>query len=164
MPAYFSNMPDASMALINALLDDANPRSYQAIFKDISPDHVVMATNEEDNAFTPSMQRVRWSGLAQSGAVGKSQMVSFQTEVLAPGKYVFTLVPLASQPGGDADLRARGGQAPDATQTFKCKSYVGNSNERCVLTVTTAAKVFLTVTGDKVGVQSAWELRGNSQQ
>lgn len=55
MPAYFDNMPTATMAPINALLDDAHPEPCQAIMQNISPDPVVMATNEEDNVYKLGM-------------------------------------------------------------------------------------------------------------
>lgn len=162
MPAYFSNMPEASMALIGALLDDQNPRSYNAIFRGVSKEHVVVATGEEDNVFRPGLAPARWNALAEEGFVAKGETVAYSTELLPAGRYLFTLVPDPARPGGDADLRVRAGAAPDLSLTWKCRSYTGNSNERCLLTLAAPAKVFLTVTGDKAGVESAFELRGNA--
>ena len=166
MPAYFNNMPSATMALVNALLDDAHPRTYPAIFRDVSADHVVVATGEEDNVFVPGMQSKAWplaAPITEAGFVGKSESVLYTSELLPAGKYVFTLLPDAAFPGGDADLRVRAGAAPDLTQTWKCRSYVGNSNERCVLQLAAPAKVFMSVTGDAAGVQSHFELRAFAQ-
>ena len=162
MPAFFNNMPSSTMALVNALLDDGNPRTYPAIFKDISTDHVVVATGEEDNVFTPGMRAAAWPTATtptEAGFVGKSESVLYTSDVLPAGKYVFELLPDAAFAGGDADLRVRAGAAPDLTQTWKCKSYTGNSNERCVLSLAAPAKVFMSVTGDALGVQSHFELR-----
>ena len=98
-----------------------------------------------------------------AGFVGKSESVLYQSDLLPAGKYVFTLLADAAFPGGDADLRVRAGVAPDLTQTYKCKSYIGNSNERCVLSLAAPAKVFMSVTGDALGVQSHFELRAFAQ-
>ena len=95
--------------------------------------------------------------------VGKSESVLYTSDLLPAGKYVFTLLADAALPGGDADLRVRAGAAPDLTQTWKCKSYVGNSNERCVLQLAAPAKIFMSVTGDAPGVQSHFELRAFAQ-
>lgn len=163
MPAYFSYMSDASMALVRALLNDAAPKTYPAIFHDVARDHVVVATNEEDNVFTPAAAaslRPRWTDLRESGFVGKSESVLYQTAVLPAGTYSFQLTPDPAFPGGDADLRVRAGSAPPLTQEFKCKSYVANSNEKCTLKLAAPAKVFLSVTGDKIGVQSRYILHG----
>jgi hypothetical protein len=163
MPAYFDNMPTATMALFNALLDDAHPKTYQAIMQNISPDHVVMATNEEDNVYTPGMSAAAWPSAAgvitEVGFVGKSESVLYTSDLLPAGKYVFELVPEGAFPGGDGDLRVRAGAAPDTTQTYKCKSYIANSNERCAMTLAAPTKVFMSVTGDAAGVQSHFELR-----
>ena len=166
MPAYFNNMPAATMALINALLDDAHPRTYPAIFRDVSADHVVVATGEEDNVYTPGLHTPAWPNatpITELGFVAKRETVLYTSPVLPAGKYVFTLLPDAAFPGGDADLRVRAGAAPDLTQTWKCPSYVANSNERCVLKLAAPAKVFMSVTGDALGVQSHFELRAFAQ-
>jgi hypothetical protein len=163
MPAYFDNMPTATMALFNALLDDAHPKTYQAIMQNISPDHVVMATNEEDNVYTPGMTAAAWPSTAgtitEVGFVGKSESVLYASDLLPAVKYVFELAPEGAFPGGDGDLRVRAGAAPDATQTYKCKSYIANSNERCALTLAAPAKMLMSVTGDAAGVQNHYELR-----
>lgn len=163
MPAYFANMPDATMAMIRALLHPEAPATYSRIFNEISPDHVVVVSGEEDNAFGPSTRLAPiWSAPTETAFVAKSESVLYTTDLLPAGTYAFQMT--ADQPfaGGDADLRLRPGAAPPLTAQFKCKSYLGNSNEKCILKLTAPAKVFLTVTGDAAGVESHFVLKGFS--
>jgi len=161
MPAYFNNMSDASMALFRALLHDEAPKSYPAIFKDVAKDHVVVAQGEEDNAYLPgSTLGPKWTNLEETGFVGKSESVTYTTDVLPAGTYSFQLTPDPAFAGGDADLRVKAGSLPPLTAEFKCKSYIGNSNEKCTLKLAAPAKVYLSVTGDKIGVQSRFVLHG----
>ncbi len=158
MPAFFSSMPDASMALIRALMHFEAPQTYPQIFKGVNPDHVVVAMGEEDNVFHPGAGYApRWSQ-AEEGFVGKYESVLYTADV-QPGTYVFALSPNPAFAGGDGDLRVRAGAMPTTDLTYKCKSYVGNSNERCKLTVTSPQKIYFTVTGDAAGVQSHFLLR-----
>ena len=134
------------------------PLTYPQIFKSVNPDHVVVANGEEDNVFRPGMTyAARWS-LAEEAFVGKSESVLYTADV-QPGTYVFALSPDPSVAGGDGDLRVRAGAMPGTDQTYKCKSYVGNTNERCKLTVTSPQRIYMTVTGDAAGVQSHFLLR-----
>ena len=110
-------------------------------------------------AAAPQSTHLR-SALSEVGFVGKSESVLFTTDVLPAGTYSFQLTPDAAYAGGDADLRVRAGSAPALTAEFKCKSYVGNSNEKCTLRLAAPSKVFLSVTGDKIGVQSHFVLHG----
>ena len=153
MPAYFVNMADASMALIRGLLNPAQPRSYGALFKDIDPSQVAVVTGEEDNLFTPGYDpHTTWNGFAADGAVGKAQTIRYQTETLPAGSYVFAMTPDPSASGGDADLRIRAGSAPTITATYKCKSYIYNSNERCAITLAQPAKIYVAATGDSTAL------------
>ena len=54
MPAYFSDMIEASMALTQALADPDNPKTYDQIFANIAKQQLVLVTGEEDNAYTPT--------------------------------------------------------------------------------------------------------------
>ena len=162
MPAYFSSISGASMALFRALLHPESPKTYPQMFHEVNPDHVIVATGEEDNVFHPGVAYApRWS-VAEEGFVGKRESVLYTADV-QPGTYVFALSPDPSMAGGDADLRVRAGAMPTTDLTYKCRSYVGNSNERCKLTVSKAQKVYMTVTGDKDGVDSHFFLRAFSQ-
>jgi hypothetical protein len=78
--------------------------------------------------------------------------MSWTTETLAPGTYVFATAPEPSNSSGDADLRIRVGAPPTITSAYKCKSYVANSNERCTLKLTSPGQVYLSVTGDSTAL------------
>jgi hypothetical protein len=164
MPAYFSSMPDASMAVIDALLDEQSPTGYAGIFKGIDAAQVVVVTGEEDNVYTPSFDPgARWGGWSAAGAVGYKQTASHTTDTLPAGKYVFAMTPDLSAPGGDADLYLKVGSAPTVASAYKCPSYKYNSNERCALTLSAPAKVYLTTSGDKTGVTSPYLIRAFQQ-
>jgi hypothetical protein len=53
MPAFFSSMPSASMALVNGLKNVNAPEPYDKIFEHIDNSEVVVVTGEEDNVFQP---------------------------------------------------------------------------------------------------------------
>ena len=158
MPAYFDSISAASMALFKALMHPEAPQTYPQIFKQVNPDHVIVANGEEDNVFRPGMSYTPRFSLSEEGFVGKSESVLY-TQDVQPGTYVFALSPDPSIAGGDGDLRVRAGAMPTPDQTYKCKSYVGNTNERCRITVTSPTKFYMTVTGDATGVQSHFLLR-----
>jgi hypothetical protein len=163
MPAYFNSLSDSTMALIRGLAAPSQPKSWGSIFANVDPSQVAVVTGEEDNVFTPSYNPgAMWNGFAAKGQVGYKQTLSWTTETLAPGTYVFASTPETSSSSGDADLRVRVGAAPTLTATYKCKSYVANSNELCKLTLTAPANVYLSVTGDSTAVArfnvDAWQL------
>ena len=161
MPAYFVNMPSASMALVHALIHREAPQSWNTIFKAVDPSQIAVVNGEEDNVYTPSYDPgPKWGGLRASDAVGKLESRTYATDVLAPGTYAFTLTHDPTVVGGDADLRVRAGAMPAAAPSLvnKCPSYLHNSNEKCTLTLTSAQKVYVTVTGDMTGVRSAYRL------
>ncbi len=161
MPAYFVNMPGASMALIGALNAPAAPKTYNTIFREVDPSQVVVVEGEQDNVYLPTNPvPTKWAGLASSGVLGKSQSTALTTDVLPAGTYVFSTLADAQHPGGDVDLRVRVGGAPSPAPSTvnKCQSYLYNSNERCQITLTTASRVYLSVTGDAVA-QSSYFLR-----
>jgi hypothetical protein len=160
MPAYFNAMSDASMRLVKALLSTTSPKTYETIFSQMDAQQIVVVNGEEDNTFMASASPVlpRW-GFTKTGAVRKGETVSYETEVLQAGTYVFALMPDPGIAGGDADLRVRAGGPPTLTPEFKCPSYVANSNERCTLTLSSPAKVHVAVTGDSSEMASPFELR-----
>jgi hypothetical protein len=160
MPAYFSSMPEASMALVHALLHPEAPQTYPAIFRGVNPDHVVVATGEEDNVFQPGTRvSPQWHALSEEGFVAHNESVAYSAGVLQPGNYVFAMTGNPAVAGGDADLHIQVGTAA----RVKCPSYVGNSNERCKVSLTAPAKVALTVTGAAAGVESHFMLDGFSR-
>jgi hypothetical protein len=159
MPAFFNSMPDASMAMIRALLAPTAPRTYDSIFTDIDSAQIVVVTGEEDNAFEPGAPTTPSWSFDNAGAVGKAETVSLETDTLPAGSYVFSLLPEPSIAGGDADLRIRVGAPPTITPTYKCPSYLYNSNELCELTLNEPGKIFIAVTGDSSAMKSPFELR-----
>ena len=76
MPAFFSSMPTASMALINGLMNYAQPMTYQQMFQNVDTSQVIVVTGEEDNAFTPGSQPPppsgTWAGIDEQITVAKS--------------------------------------------------------------------------------------------
>lgn len=160
MPAYFMHMSDASMALIKALANPAAPKSYGAIFKEIASVQVVVGTGEEDNVFTSS-RTIAPPVFRADGAVNEDETVAYNV-TLPAGKYAFTMTPDAASPGGDADLYLRVGAAPTAISTYKCQSYIYNSNERCSITLSAPSKVYLLAKGDKA-VLSKYRIDGFAQ-
>jgi hypothetical protein len=156
MPAYFNDLSDSSMALINALSNPSAPKSYGAIFRDIASVQVVVGTGEEDNVFNSS-KTIKAAVFGADGAVGKGETVPYEV-TLPAGRYTFTMTPDGSAPGGDADLYVRVGAAPTAVSTYKCQSYIYNSNERCTVNLATPSKVYMLARGDKLGVSSKYRV------
>jgi hypothetical protein len=160
MPAYFHAMAGASAAIIDAMVDADEPHSYEQIFARLDPAQVVLVTGEEDNVFGPSFDPgPRWHGFSKAGSVAYKQTVSYVTEQLAAGRYIFELTPEPSIPFGDADLYLRVGQAPPTSAAYKCPSYKYNSNERCLVTLSQPAAIYLTTMGDKGSMSSPYQLR-----
>jgi hypothetical protein len=160
MPAYFSSMPDASMAVISAFIDQSKPKTYESIFKGIDDAQVVVVTGETDNVYTPAYKpKSTWEGVELAGAVGYKETKSYSTDTLQAGTYVFEMTPEITLPGGDADLHVKVGSAPTQTAAYKCPSYKFNSNERCFVTLNAPGKVFFTATGDKKSVSSSYLVR-----
>src|SRR5262249_27884145 len=147
--------------LIDALMNRGAPQSWNTIFKGVDPSQIAVVNGEEDNVYTPSYTTGdKWAGLHAADAVGKLESRTYATDVLAPGTYAFTLTHDPLVVGGDADLRIRAGAMPAAAPSLvnKCPSYLHNSNEKCTVTLTSAQKVYITVTGDMTGVKSAYRL------
>ena len=132
----------------------------------LEPDasQVAVVTGEEDNVFTPGYDPgASWNGFNNKGVVGYKQTISWTTETLQPGTYVFATSPEPSNSSGDADLRVRVGAPPTITPDYKCKSYLYNSNERCQIKLTAPAQVYLSVTGDSTALArfnvDGWQLQ-----
>jgi hypothetical protein len=154
MPAYFSSMPAATMALFKGLLSYSAPRTYEQIFAGVDRSQVVLVTGEQDNAFVPNGggSPAAWTGLTASGAIKKGETKKFPTPTLAAGTYSFTMTGTA-----DADLYVRIGSEPTAT-TYDCRPYTSGSNEACEVTLPSPAKIFVQVRG--YATTSKFELVG----
>ena len=160
MPAYFHDLGPSTMGLIGALNNPADPESYIRMFAHVDPVQVVVATGEEDNVFHQGYDpQIDWAGFAATGEVSYAQTLWYQTETLPAGRYTFHMTADPSLPNGDADLRLRVGAAPTLTSTYRCKSYLYNSNERCQVTLTSPAKIYMAATGD-VARQSRFHITG----
>jgi hypothetical protein len=166
MPAYFHSLTGASMALIRAALSYmSSPKTYEEIFSGIDDVQLVNVDGEADNVFTPDYApAISWNGFEAKDAVGYREVRAYQTELLAPGKYTFTMLHDALSLTGDSDLRVRAGAAPGDTLTYKCKSYALNSNERCTLTLTTPQIVYITAKGDWTGGVSPFYIRAYQRE
>jgi hypothetical protein len=90
MPAYFRSDAEATMAIANALMNPAEPKTYEAIFKEIDSAQVVLVTGEEDNTFVPGgggggEPTTDWAGMSESGSVTQNKEVRFETPKLPTG-------------------------------------------------------------------------------
>jgi hypothetical protein len=145
MPAFFSSMPGASLAIFKGLLSYASPKTYQQIFDGVDRSQAIVVTGEEDNAFTPGTNPPPpsdgWKGLNESFTVTKAQEKRFSASRLAPGKYAFTL-----DGTGDADLYVKVGDAP-TTKLYDCRPFLGGSKERCEVEVKSTSDVYVMVRG-----------------
>ena len=160
MPSYFSNMPGSSLTIIRSLMDHANPLPYQQIFEHISSTQVILVSGEQDNTFTPGEPGGEtpvedWTGLEQSGPVGRGEDIRYETPKLATGKYVFEMTGR-----GDADLYVRAGTAPTQT-VYDCRPYRADTNETCVIDLPTPAAIHVLVNG--YGSSNEYRLVGKKQ-
>ncbi|HVV88543.1 MAG TPA: PPC domain-containing protein [Kofleriaceae bacterium] len=154
MPAFFSSMPGATMALFRGLASYDAPKTYEQIFAGVDKSQVVMVTGEQDNAFVPGGggQPAAWPGLDAHGTIKKGQTQKFPTPTLGAGTYTFTMTGTA-----DADLYVRIGSEPTAS-SYDCRPYKNGSNEACEVTLPSAAKIYVQVRG--YAATSDFELTG----
>lgn len=159
MPAYFSSMPRATMAMIRGLMSYDAPRTYEQIFADVDSSQVVVVSGEQDNAFTPGggggpAPMPAWGGLRESGTLARGEERRVETAVLAPGRYRFVM-----RGTGDADLYVRIGSAP-TTATYDCRPYRSDANETCEVELPAASPVHVMVRGYSA---SSFELEGTTR-
>ena len=154
MPAFFSSMPAATMAMFKGLMSYSAPKTYEQIFAGVDKSQVVLVTGEQDNVFVPGGggTPTAWTGLDGRGNIKKGETQKFATPTLAAGKYAFTMTGTA-----DADLYVRIGSEPTAT-AYDCRPYKSGTNEACEVTLPAAAKIFVQVRG--YAATSAFELVG----
>jgi len=144
MPAFFSSMPRASMALIDGLMSYAQPKTYQQTFQNVDSSQVVVVTGEEDNAYTPSAPPPpsgTWKGIDESFTVAKSAERRFAATGLAEGTYAFEL-----SGTGDADLYVKVGAQP-TTKLYDCRPFLSGSKERCEVKLSSKSDVNVMVRG-----------------
>lgn len=145
MPAFFSSMPAASLALIKSLGDQAKPKTYQEIFAGIDKSQVVVVTGEEDNVFTPQGVVSAWE-VNEEGVVAKGEEKRYELGTLKAGSYVIALHEDQAAPGGDADLYIGLGAAPTLTK-WDFRPWLDGSNEEVTLVLDKPTAVFVMVQG-----------------
>lgn len=145
MPAFFSSMPTASMALINGLMSYAQPMTYQQMFQNVDSSQVIVVTGEEDNAFKPGAPPPppsgSWAGIDEQFSVAKSAEKKLTASQVDAGTYVFEL-----DGTGDADLYVRVGGAP-TTRTYTCRPFLSGSKERCEVSLASKGDIGVMVRG-----------------
>ncbi len=143
LPAFFASMSGATMSMFRGLLDQANPQTYEQIFRGIDSSQLVLVAGEQDNAFTPGGGGTpsTWGGLTDSGSVKKSESKRWSTPVVAAGRYTFAITG-----NNDADLYVRVGSAP-TTAKFDCRPFKTGSNESCTVTLAQPAPIHVMVNG-----------------
>jgi len=143
MPAFFSNMPESSLAIFRGMLSYDDPKTYEQILAKIDSSQLVMVTGEQDNAFTPGGggQPQAWAGLNEQGSLARSVKKQFLTPTLAAGTYSFAMTGT-----GDADLYVKVGSAPSLT-SYDCRPYKTGSNETCQVTLAQPAPIGVMVNG-----------------
>ncbi len=164
MPSFFSNMPDASLALVRGLLAKDTPKTYEQIFRDVSNSQVVVVTGEEDNVYYPGYGEGSdegWQGLTKKGTVAGGETMRWASPTLPAGQYLFELTHDPQAPGGDADLYVRAGSAPSMS-SYDCRPYLGGSQESCTITLTAPANIYVMVYGYDAG-SSAFVLSGRAR-
>jgi hypothetical protein len=53
MPSFFRSMPHATMAILSALMDPDNPKTYEEMFENVDSSEIVLVTGEHDNVYEP---------------------------------------------------------------------------------------------------------------
>ena len=139
MPAFFTSMPNASMALINHLAAPETPETYQQIFADIDRSQVVVVTGEEDNVYTPQGPTQTWT-YSEAGVLATGAQKGYSLGTLPAGKYVLQLLEDQAQPGGDADLYVGLGKVPTMS-SYDFRPYLSGSNEEVSFTLTAPTAV-----------------------
>jgi len=144
MPAYFSNMSEASLAYIRGFLSYGSPMTYEKIMGSVSASQLNMVTGEQDNTYTPGGggTPVAWAGLNESGTVARNAKKTWTTPVLAEGTYEFKM----TGSGGDADLYVKVGSAPTAS-SYDCRPYKTGSNESCRVQIAQPTTIGVMVNG-----------------
>jgi len=144
LPSFFRSMSNATTTLVKGLLRHDSPMTYEQIFEGIDDAQVVVVTGEEDNVFTPGSQPppATWQGVkARVEGLQRGVVRNFDTGVLQPGKYTFTIAG-----DGDADLYVKVG-ATATTRIYDCRPYKNGSNEACTVDVRTPSNVSVLVRG-----------------
>lgn len=149
MPAFFSNMPTSSLALLRALTKVDQPMTYEQIFGGIDRSQVVLVTGDEDNQYKPSSSGGGGGGalaMREEASVGRGETLEFETPELPAGNYLVRMAQTSEHPGGDADLYVKAGSKP-TDRSYDCRPYKDGSDEECRVKLTSAQKIYMSVKG-----------------
>ena len=92
---------------------------------------------------------VTWNGFEERGAVEQGADQSATSPRRCPPANTSSPRPPTPRPPAATPICASASAPrPTLTATYKCPSYQYNSNEKCTVTLTAPAKVYLAVTGD----------------
>jgi hypothetical protein len=145
MPAYFRSNANNAMVVVRALLDDAEPASFEQIFTGIDSQQVVIVSGEADNTFVPGPPVEEavdaWAGLDESGEIGRGEEVHYETPGLSKGTYLFEM-----EGDNDADLYIRMGEKP-TEERWDCRPFRAGTAERCEVELPADAKIHVVVRG-----------------
>lgn len=140
MPGLFIELANETTTIVEGLMAYDDPRNYEKMFTEFYAPQVVLVSGEEDNVYVPGGGE-SWEGMQDSGTVAKDEEKHYQTPVLEPGRYLFSITGT-----GDADLYVRIGQEPN-TQLFDCRPHASGSDESCSIELTTSAAIYFMVRG-----------------
>ncbi len=143
MPAFFHDLSNTTMAMFRGLVDHANPKTYEQIFKNIASAQVVLVTGEQDNTFTPGGggNPTPWAGLSDSGSLARNVEKRYSTGTVEAGTYQFSITGT-----NDADLYVRVGSEP-TTSLYDCRPYKTGSAESCSVTLAQPSNIHVMVRG-----------------
>lgn len=143
MPAFFSSMPEASVAMFRGFMSYDDPQTYEKIFSKVDSSQLVMVTGEHDNEFTPGGggDAQPWSGMTEQGTLARNAKKMHLTPTLAAGTYKFAMTG-----SGDADLYVKVGREPTMT-SYDCRPYKTGSNETCTVTLAQPAPIGVMING-----------------
>jgi hypothetical protein len=140
LPAFFSQMSNATTTMFKGLLRYDSPMTYDQIFEGIDDSQVAVVTGEEDNLYTPSSRPPGgFQGIVQDLIVERGRVRKLETGMLPAGTYDFTL-----SGTGNADLFVKIG-AGATSRTFTCKSDGPSATEACSLTLPAPSNVSVAV-------------------
>lgn len=147
MPSFFSSMSNATLAMVRGLMNHAEPKTYEQIFKNVDSSQMVIVSGEADNEFFPGWPGGgedpvdSWQGLEGGGTVAAGAEDRYETPVLPAGSYEFAMTG-----DNDADLFVRIGE-PATKELWDCRPFKTGSNETCIVELTATTPVHVMVRG-----------------
>lgn len=135
-PAYFSHNVDGVMAIVNALMDYDNPRTYEQILRRFHVSQVALVSGEEDNVYSPQMPVDGKATIFERANVPSKQWKHFGPYSVGEGGIIKAYTRGNRHAGegilNDADLYIRKGSQPTSS-SYDCASTSPHATEQCVL-------------------------------